>query len=55
MNGEFDKAEGMYFKVFQTLEEAQCYAQTVICAFGYSATIFDYDQYDNTFLEFYET
>ena len=48
-------SEGMYFKVFEDLAAAQYYAKnTMVCGFGFSATVFDYDKEDKTFLEFYE-
>ena len=45
---------GTYFKVFKDLTSAQDYANIAVNSLGYKATVFDYDQSDETFLEFYE-
>lgn len=45
--------DGKVFKIFETMEQAQNYANNVSCM-GYAVTVFDYDMESKVYLEFYQ-
>lgn len=48
----FEDEDGMAFRTFRTLEEAQTKANS-IALMGYPVTVFDYDTETDQYLEFY--
>ena len=49
----FETEEEKTFKVYADLSSAQYAAQNAVCGMGWKATIFDYDNESNTYIEFY--
>lgn len=49
---EYKTEEGKVFKIFNDLGEAQVAANNIACN-GNEVTVFDYDMYSETFVEFY--
>lgn len=48
----YNTEDGKVFKIFQNLEDAQATANNIASA-GINVTVFDYDMYAETFVEFY--
>lgn len=50
----FKTDDGMRFRVYQTLDEAERARQDAVCGCGFDAIVFDCDEQTMTFIEFYE-